>query len=133
VKIGHIGISVSSVRASSAFYGKHFGLKRAGTYRYKDIGLTIVILKKGSIKLELFEFKKSRSLPQYRKNLDSDMRALGVKHFSLEVAHITGSYNAFKKAKVTLATDIRTFDTGQRYFFIKDPDGILVEIMEAQR
>jgi len=39
-------------------------------------------------------------------------------------------YKALKKAKVRFATDISTFDSGQRYFFIRDPDGILIEIME---
>ncbi len=38
----------------------------------------------------------------------------------------------FVATRVRLATDIRSFDNGLRYFFLKDPDGILVEIIEAK-
>jgi len=130
LNLSHIAISVSNINKSIAFYRKNFGLECAEKYVHKEIGLTIAVLKKGDVALELFEFKRHKSLPVYRKSLDSDLRTLGVKHFSFEVADIEGTLERLKKSKVQIATDIRTFDNGVRYFFFKDPDGILVEIME---
>lgn len=129
MKLGHVAISVANIARSAAFYNKHFGLNVAARYSFKDKGLKIVLLKKGGITLELFEFKKRKPLPQYRKNLDSDLRTLGVKHFSLETRNIAAAFRKFQKAGC-LVTDLRTFANGKRYFFIKDPDGNLLELME---
>jgi catechol 2,3-dioxygenase-like lactoylglutathione lyase family enzyme len=130
MQLGHIALSVSKLDKSIAFYRKHFGLKCAEKYLHKETGLTIAVLKKGDVGLELFEFKKYKPLPEYRKDLDTDLRTIGVKHFSLEIGNIARLYKKLKRAKVSFATDMRVFDNGRRYFFIKDPDGNLVEMME---
>jgi glyoxylase I family protein len=99
---------------------------------YPDKGMTIALLRKADIKLELFMFKSRKPLPRYRQTLDRDLRTLGMKHFSVEVPNISKIFQKFKESKVSFATDLRVFDNGAQYFFIKDPDGILVEIMERQ-
>jgi len=131
VKLGHIALSVADLERSTAFYRKHFGLRRVKTYAYADKGFTIALLSKSGITLELFEFKACEALPAYRRTLPSDLRTLGVKHFSVEVTDIAAAFRKFRKAGVPLATELRRFESGARYFFIQDPDGILVEIMEA--
>ncbi len=128
---GHVGISVSNLTRSTEFYGKYFGLRCTNRYVHKEAGLVIQLLKKGDIVLELFEFKHHKPLPPYRKKLDTDLCTLGVKHFSVKVMDIEGEYKKFKDAKLVLFASMRVFDNGKRYFFIKDPDGILVEVMEA--
>jgi glyoxylase I family protein len=129
--LGHIALSVSNIVRSVDFYRKHFGLRPHARYNFKDKGLTMVMLHKSGLTLELFEFKNRKPLPQYRKSLDNDLHTLGIKHFSLETKNITAAYNKFSKARVIFATDLRVFANGKRYFFIKDPDGILIEVMEA--
>ena len=131
MKFGHVGISVSHLARSVAFYRKYFGLVCQKKYEYPDKGMTIALLKKGNIALELFEFKKYKSLPKYRRKLGEDLKTLGVKHFSLETNSIENLYKKFKKAKVRFETNLRVFDSGARYFFMKDPDGILIEVMET--
>lgn len=129
MRIGHIGISVSNLKRSIAFYKKHFGLVCEEKYHIENKGMTIALLKKGDFILELFEFKKFKPLPKYRRTLDSDLKTLGVKHFSVEVDDILKTFKKFKKTKVSFEKELQTFNNGARYFFIKDPDGILIEIM----
>ncbi|MFH0753805.1 MAG: VOC family protein [Candidatus Omnitrophota bacterium] len=131
MKLGHIALSVSDLKRSAVFYRRHFGLRHVKTYAYPDKGFTIMLLKNGDITLELFEFKKQKALPEYRKTLLKDLLTLGVKHFSVEVSNITAVYRKFRNAGISLASELCRFDSGARYFFIQDPDGILVEIMEA--
>ncbi len=131
MRLGHVALSVSDAERSTAFYRKHFGFRRVRRYAYPDKGVAITILNRDGITLEFFEFKDHRPLPAYRRVLERELPTLGVKHFSVEVPDIAGVYEKFRKAKVPLATDMRRFGSGARYFFIKDPDGILVEIMEA--
>ena len=132
MKLAHVAISVKDLEKSAKFYCRHFGLKKSATYSFAKIGLSICMLK-GKFTLELFQFSKHRPLPQYRRRVDSDLRTVGIKHFSAEVRDIEGLFRQFRKARVPLATQLRTFASGQRYFFIKDPDGNLVELMETGR
>ncbi len=131
MRLGHIALSVSDLSQSVQFYRRFFGLRTTNTYAYPDRGFSIVMMRKEGLVLELFEFRKHKPLPAYRRELDRDLRTLGVKHFSVEVDRIRPVYSKFLKAGVAMATPLRSFDNGARYFFIKDPDGILIEIMEA--
>ena len=133
LKLAHIALSVSNINKSAHFYRKHFGFKLARKYPHKEIGLTIAVINKGDISLELFEFKKRHALPNYRKDLNNDLKTIGAKHFSFAVSDIEGEYKRLKKSGVKLATPIRIFDNGLRYFFIKDPNGILLELMEVKK
>jgi glyoxylase I family protein len=100
-------------------------------FQIKASGIKICILKKDRVALELFEFKNHKTLPKYRKDLTSDLKTLGTKHFALAIDDISRIYNKLKKSGVKLATDIRLFENGLKYFFIKDPDGILIEAIEG--
>jgi glyoxylase I family protein len=130
MKLGHIAISVASLKRSLSFYRKYFGLVCVKKFNVKPAGLTIVLLKKNDICLELFEFKKHKGLPAYRRELDTDLRTIGVKHFSVEVSQIEKLHKQLKISRVPFATDLRVFEDGRKYFFVRDPDGVLVEIME---
>ncbi len=131
MKLAHIALSVSDIDRSCVFYKKHFGFKCTQCFQIKSSGLKICILKKDNVALELFEFKNYKALPEYRKNLDSDLKTLGTKHFAIAVDDISRTYKKLKQSKVKFATDICIFENGLEYFFIKDPDGILVEVMEV--
>ena len=41
-------------------------------------------------------------------------------------------YEILKESGVDLVADIKVFENGLSYFFLKDPDGILVECMEEK-
>ena len=132
MKIGHIALSVSNIDRSTGFYRKNFGFKCSKKYWLKSLGLKICIIKKDNVALELFEFKKHKPLPKYRKNLESDLVTLGTKHFAFAVEDIERTYKKLKKSSVRFMTDMRVFENSLKFFFIKDPDGILVEIMEEE-
>jgi len=131
VRLAHIAISVSDLGRAIAFYHKNFGLKCSEKFRIRPLGLEIALLKNKNLCLELFHFKAHKSLPKYRRNLDSDLKTIGVKHLAFAVKDIEAQFRKLKKAKVKFATEMRIFASGARYFFIKDPDGILVEVIQT--
>jgi catechol 2,3-dioxygenase-like lactoylglutathione lyase family enzyme len=131
LKLAHVAISVPDLERSAAFYRKHFGFKCQEKYTVEPEKLKICILKKDEVVLELFCFKRHKGLPAYRKDLDSDLKTLGIKHFALKVADIEKTFWRLKKARVRIATDIRTFFNGAKYFFVAAPGGILLELIEG--
>ena len=90
-------------------------------------------LKNGSIFLELFSYKKSQKLN--KKNLGDDLRQIGIKHFGLKVESINKAKEKIIQAGLAKKEDveIKQGRTGIVYFFLQDPDGNFVEIVEDNR
>lgn len=131
LRISHVGISVTDIERSAQFYARHFGFTCRERHQIEKERLQIWLLEKDGVVLELFCFRDCAALPGYCANLSTDLRTIGVKHFSFAVPDIQAMRDTLKGAGVEFETEIRVFENGARYFFIKDPDGILVEIMEG--
>lgn len=130
VAIAHVALTVSDLERSVRFYRDNFGFTRQETIRVEAEDLTICLLQAGGVVLELFAYGSSEPLPDYRRTPATDLRTIGTKHLALATADIATVYARLAANGVTLATELRVFAHGLRYFFVADPDGILVEIME---
>ncbi len=126
----HIAISVRDLEKSSSWYKEVFGFDELGTFEKEDLNVKFKHLKLKNLILEIFQSTHSQSLPLYRKNLKDDLAVQGVKHFGLGVADMEISYKELKKRGVEFATEILIGASGLRYAFLKDPDGILIELLE---
>ena len=92
--------------------------------------MEIWLLELQDIKLEIFYFKDFQKLPDYRKNNSTDLPTLWVKHFALEVRNIEKTLLYLQEKWVEIITEIKTGRNPVKYFFFKDPNGILVEIIQ---
>ena len=129
----HIALSVSNLERSIEFYSS-FGFNRVGGWKPDDATLEIVNLRNGNMLLELFCYTSSKPLPEHSKDLWQDLPVVGVKHFGLQVASIDEAKRDLQaKGLDILHEDINEDRSGANYFFVKDPDGILVEIIEDNR
>lgn len=132
LQLWHVAISVSDLDRSIDFYKQVFGLEYVRRFYIEALKAEACFLKKGDFALELFNFKDFKSLPDYRKSLVTDLKTLGVKHFAFKIKNIKGAYRYFKDMGVEFANEMRMGGSGLRYFFIKDPDGILIEVIEEK-
>lgn len=124
----HVTISVKDLNKTIEFY-KKFGFVPHKEYHDNDVD--IVMLKLGNMILEIFHYYTHEELPEHSKNLGIDLKTVGNKHFGLGVKNI---YEA-KEFVINnnLTTDEITINQGRLgkpYFFIKDPNDILIEIIE---
>ncbi|CAN5900040.1 hypothetical protein BH23ACT12_BH23ACT12_12550 [soil metagenome] len=95
-------------------------------------GLRICHLKLGEAFLELFWFAGHQPAPNSAAKLETDLPRIGLKHFALQVGSIEQAKEFVEQkgwAKVTIVNG----RTGVRYFFLPDPDGILLEFVEDRR
>jgi len=130
--IHHVALSVSNIEKTIEFYAL-FGFKVAYHWESEDKALQIAHLKLGETFLELFCFKKYEDAPTSSKELMTDLPRLGVKHFGLKVKSIHETKEFILKNGYSENIEIIRGKTEVDYFFIKDPDGILLEFIQDDR
>ena len=127
--ISHVAISVTNSEKSIEFY-KKFGFKEFKSWKAEDESIKINMLKLYNMVLEIFCYKEYKDLPETAKTTATDLPILGTKHFALGVENIEKAKDFVLENDICQSVDIKTGRLGKQYFFINDPDGILVEIIE---
>ena len=129
----HVALSVSNTEKSCDFYAK-LGFHKIHEWTAEDKSLTITHLSLDGFVVELFCYKKSVPPPETIFNISTDLPVIGTKHFGLKVDSIADARERlFEQEIIGKDTQISNGRTGIKYFFIKDPDNILVEIVEDRR
>ena len=91
-------------------------------------------LKLGSSFLEIFAYKKNQDIPPVNYEYANNLEDIGVKHIALWVDDIEAALADLQaKGLASVATKITVGKTKVSYFFIKDPDGMWVEIIKDDR
>lgn len=128
----HIAFSVSDSQASVNFY-KQLGFEELSFWQAEDKSLSITHLSLNGLILELFCYAHPKPAPDSIHTTSTDLPIIGTKHFGLKTNSIEEA-RADLAAKGIVATDIE-IKQGKwyKYFFIEDPDGILVEITDEAR
>ncbi|MBK3331614.1 glyoxalase/bleomycin resistance/dioxygenase family protein [Persephonella atlantica] len=129
--VHHVALSVSDIRKSERFYG-FFGFRKVAEYISESEGLHILHLKKDSFIIELFSFRDY--IPSEKYSLWEDLKVLGYRHIAFKVEDIyRAKEELIKKGLISPSTEIKKGKTGILYFFLTDPDGNFVEIVEDKR
>ena len=82
--------------------------------------------------LEMFCYPDSEKLPDFVNTLGEDLKVKGAKHLGLQVEDVKKAAAHLKEiGLVDEMPSISEGRLGRPYFFIKDPDGIFVEIISA--
>lgn len=129
-KMCHVAISVKNMDKSIDFY-REFGFRILKTWRAEDGSLEIAHIQLYDMVIEIFCYKEFADLPISSRDLSTDLPIVGVKHFAFGVDNIKNTYDKLiSKGIITENVKIVKGRLGKNYFFIKDPDGILIEIIE---
>lgn len=128
----HIAFSVTDRTASVDFY-KQLGFEELSFWQAEDKSISITHLTLSGLILELFCYADAQPAPDSIHATNTDLPIIGTKHFGLKVRSIEAAYTDLTaKGIITASTELRQ-GKWYKYFFIKDPDGILVEITDETR
>lgn len=129
----HVAISVRNLAISQAFYEK-LGFRQVHRWEAEDGSLVIVHLKLSNVVLEIFAYAINLNKEQLHLPVANDPPSIGVKHVGLYVTDVRATFDRLKKAGYELGShEVITGRTNVDYFFIKDPDGMWVEIVQDDR
>lgn len=139
MKMNHVGISVSNLENTIAFYRDMFGMEELmaplpfnGGDHSRIMGLDgatgrISMIRKGDVHLELFEFASPRPSPRDPNYPVADH---GYSHFGFEVEDIDECYERLTAAGVRFHCPVVSFPGGIRALYGRDPDGYVFELLE---
>ena len=125
----HVAISVSDLERTVAWYGKTFGFAEVGRSDKPDLGVKVALLRLHEQLLEVFAGHEPQPLPEGEDDLRSSLQRLGTKHMALAVDDAEAAYSQLQAAGADLATELVAGRTS-KYFFCRDPDGILIEVIQ---
>lgn len=129
-RIHHVSINVTDIAKSKAFYHE-LGFVECHQYATEDGGLKIAHLLGGNCIVELFCYSASPDARNLSREIEH-RQFIGIDHFSLETDNIDKAYEMLTNY-LSEGTGILQGRTYIRYFFINDPDGNRIEIVEDKR
>lgn len=124
----HVSLSVNNLARSLDFY-KKLGFRQVKEWKKEDGSLSIIHIQLENLIIELFCYREHQKNNK-NKTLDQDLRLNGIKHFALQVQSVQKMYEFCVEQNFEIAQEITSGRVVEKYFFIKDPDGIFVEFVQ---
>lgn len=129
----HTAISVRNLEKSLIFYTT-LGYEEVHRYAPEDGLMVIVHLRLANSFIEIFWYKKNENLPKLEYAYANAPDEIGVKHIALWTDDIEDALLDMRnKGLADGDTQIKIGRTNVRYFFIQDPDGLWVELIQDDR
>lgn len=123
--VNHIAIICSDYKKSLDFYCGILGFKIiTEEYREERQSMMTKLSLDGQYLIELFTFPNS---PERI----TGPEACGLRHIAFNVPDINDAMRELDD-KHYLHEELRVLDNGERLFFVKDPDGLPIEIVEKK-
>jgi catechol 2,3-dioxygenase-like lactoylglutathione lyase family enzyme len=129
--IDHTAISVSNLDVSMRFYTEILGFSCERVINIPDGNGKIALLKKSDFTIEMFQFTDAEPLTDNGSKLINDLKKIGVKHIALRVNDIWAAEEYLSRHKVEFINKPVKGARGFYRFFIKDPDGMPLELTEG--
>ncbi len=127
----HGGVSVPSLDEAIAWYGHVLGFELEKRFYIEAARSHTAMVRKGSLRFELFEVEGAAALPEDRRDPPRDLQTHGNKHVAFRVADLEAFLAEMAQKGADVAFVVReAFGKG---CFIRDCAGNLIEFVEEPR
>jgi catechol 2,3-dioxygenase-like lactoylglutathione lyase family enzyme len=124
----HGGVSVPSLDEAIDWYGHVLGFEVEKRFRIEPAKANAAMIRKGALRIELFEVEGAAPLPEDRRMPIPDLKTHGNKHVAFRVEELESFLFEMESKGADIAFVVREeFGSG---CFIRDPAGNLIEFVE---
>ncbi len=136
VTVPLIAISVRDIDSTTAWYGKYLGFTQIDKKDFPDYKMSIVILQKESVRLELVQHKESVPVSSLLPKLDNPALIQGYGKVAYEVNNIEQIVRMMKADSVRFILelqddDIKSFE-GYKSCIVLDNNGNWVQLFQRK-
>lgn len=128
MRVHHIAISVKDLEKSAKFYNENFGFEEIKRFTKPDWDGSAIFLKLGDLQLEIFQFQDHIE----KKDDLSNLKVIGLKHIAIQVENVNEKFKELKNGGVDIDEPIKG-TTCAWFCFLRDPDGIPIELYEPNK
>lgn len=128
MRFSHVALNCRDPEVTERFYVRHFGFRRA---RVVPLGeQQLVFLRAGDVWLELFQAEGEDRAPRSE---GDGPHTVGERHLAFQTDDVDAVLNGLgDDVEVTLGPlDFGAFIPGWRTAWVRDPDGVIVEISQG--
>ena len=128
MKHHHTALSVPDLEASIGWYQRMLGFEIEERFHVAVVPANAAFLRRGPLRIELFEVAGAAPLPVERRRPDTDWRTHGNKHSCYAVRDVA----AVHKTLHDRGADIAWFEArpSRSFLFVRDNAGMLIEFIE---
>lgn len=126
MKIHHIAISVKNSEKTAKFYKENFEFQEINRFTKPGQDGSAIVLESNDLQLEIFQFQN----PIEKKDDLSNLKVIGLKHIGIQVESVNEKYKELKDKGVDIDEPVRG-TTCAWFCFLRDPDGIPIELYES--
>jgi methylmalonyl-CoA/ethylmalonyl-CoA epimerase len=127
LKHHHGGISVPDLEASIRWYVEVLDFEVEQRLEIPAIPAKVAMLRRGDLRLELFEVPGAQPLPEERRHPNLDLRTHGNKHLAFAIKDLDSAERELKNRGADIVW-VRRFEFGAN-IFVRDNSGNLIELV----
>jgi methylmalonyl-CoA/ethylmalonyl-CoA epimerase len=128
IRYHHVAFSVPDLEASIRWYRETLGFEAEWRRRVASVPADVAMLRRGVLRVELFQPEHAAPLPAARSDVQEDLRTHGTKHVAFAVRDMAAAVAELRRRHV----DIVHHGTGPfaAFAFFRDNSGNLIELFE---
>jgi methylmalonyl-CoA/ethylmalonyl-CoA epimerase len=128
MRFHHGGISVPDLDAAIAWYRRVLGFEVEARFRIEPIPAEVAMIRRGELRMEIFEVPGAAPLPADRRVPDLDLRTHGNKHVAFAVADADATAAELRGRGADIVF-VGHFPWGSNVF-VRDEAGNLLEFVQ---
>ncbi len=126
-RLDHVGAGVHDLDVAAAWWRDHFGFLREADFTIPETGARGAFLRRGDIRIELFEYPHQGMGRRKRKDLVEALREGGFHHVAFQIDDVAAAVAELERRGVDVAYPLSDGPFGA-YAIVSDPSGNFVEL-----
>jgi catechol 2,3-dioxygenase-like lactoylglutathione lyase family enzyme len=133
--IDHVALVVADLRRTIDFYRRKLGFRVERRFGHKGLGVRAVVLKRGTSRIELFEYRDDKPGHAKRKREIHGIKVPrsyfepGLRHIAFRTTGFDGAVRSLRRRGLSPVIQPKKGYSGDSITFFSDPNGVLLELV----